>query len=59
MRDDGAVVYVNGVEVIRTNMPATAINYLTLSPVAIAGTDESAYNIFMLANLFSMQAAIA
>ncbi len=52
VRDDGAVVYVNGVEVIRTNMPVTAINYLTLSPVAIAGTDESAYNIFYVSKSF-------
>ncbi|MGO8056311.1 hypothetical protein, partial [Rhizobium leguminosarum] len=31
MRDDGAIVYVNGVEVIRENMPAGAINYLTFA----------------------------
>ncbi|RIK76721.1 MAG: hypothetical protein DCC68_18745 [Planctomycetota bacterium] len=29
LRDDGAVVYVNGVEVGRTNMPGGAINFLT------------------------------
>ena len=31
MRDDGAIVYVNGVEVIRENMPAGAVNYLTFA----------------------------
>jgi hypothetical protein len=29
LRDDGAVVYINGLEVWRTNMPPGAINYLT------------------------------
>ncbi|MBI5384129.1 MAG: hypothetical protein HZA90_05525 [Verrucomicrobia bacterium] len=43
-RDDGAVVYHNGVEVYRTNMPAGAINYstLALSP-AVGGADETTY----------------
>ncbi|HLP55461.1 MAG TPA: alkaline phosphatase PhoX [Fluviicola sp.] len=32
-RDDGAVIYINGVEMIRSNMPATgAITYQTLAP---------------------------
>ena len=30
LRDDGVVVYVNGVEVYRNNMPTGSINYLTL-----------------------------
>src|SRR5687767_6425283 len=29
LRDDGVVVYVNGVEVYRSNMPKGSINYLT------------------------------
>lgn len=29
LRDDGAVVYLNGVEVFRTNMPAGTIDWLT------------------------------
>jgi len=28
-RDDGAIVYVNGTEVILSNMPAGAVNYKT------------------------------
>ena len=30
-RDDGAVVYINGVEVFRSNMPAISISYTTLA----------------------------
>ena len=44
VRDDGAVVYLNGVEVIRSNMPAGAITYTTLAPTAIANADESAWS---------------
>lgn len=36
VRDDGAVVYVNGTEVFRTNMPSGAINYTTPASSAIA-----------------------
>ncbi len=42
-RDDGAVVYVNGVEVFRDNMPAGAIDYLTHSANTIDGADEKRY----------------
>ena len=31
LRDDGAVVYLNGVEIYRSNMPAGAIDYRTLA----------------------------
>ncbi|HEX5875607.1 MAG TPA: fibronectin type III domain-containing protein, partial [Pyrinomonadaceae bacterium] len=43
MRDDGAVVYLNGVEVWRTNMPTGTIGHLTPASVAIAGADESIF----------------
>ncbi len=43
LRDDGAVVYLNGVEVWRTNMPAGSVGHLTPASVAIAGADESAF----------------
>ena len=33
-RDDGAVVYLNGVEAARFNMPAGDVNYLTTTPNA-------------------------
>src|SRR4030095_12165109 len=42
VRDDGVVVYLNGTEVYRNNMPAGPINYLSLAPVSIGGVDESA-----------------
>lgn len=39
-RDDGAVIYVNGKEVARTNMPTGAIGHDTLAAVAIGGPTE-------------------
>lgn len=47
-RDDGAVVYVNGVEVFRDNMPAGAITYLTHSATTVDGADESRYFVHQL-----------
>jgi hypothetical protein len=41
LRDDGAVVYLNGVEVWRSNMPTNAINYLTLAVTNVGGVDET------------------
>jgi hypothetical protein len=43
VRDDGAVVYLNGVEVFRSNLPGTAIGFGTLATTAISGTEESAW----------------
>jgi len=43
LRDDGAVVYLNGVEAFRTNMPQGAINYTTLASATITGADESTF----------------
>lgn len=48
LRDDGAVVYLNGVEVARSNMPAGVIDYLTNSSTTISGTDETTYLPFTL-----------
>jgi len=33
MRDDGAVVYLNGAEIVRDNLPAGPIDYLTWAPL--------------------------
>jgi hypothetical protein len=41
--DDGAVVYVNGVAVIRRNMPSGPINYLTLASTTVGSADETNY----------------
>jgi hypothetical protein len=50
--DDGAVVYLNGVEVARQNLPAGEILYSTLAPAAIGGADESDYTTYSVpANL--------
>lgn len=51
LRDDGIVVYVNGVEVYRNNMPTGSINYLTFGKDAVDngtvtqsfGIDRSAF----------------
>ena len=43
LRDDGAVVYLNGSEVFRSNMPTGSVAYNTLASVAIGGADESTY----------------
>ncbi|WP_417355537.1 alkaline phosphatase PhoX [Flavobacterium sp.] len=47
-RDDGVIVYVNGVEVIRDNMPAGDVNYLTHSSGIVDGADEKRFQVFHL-----------
>jgi GH43 family beta-xylosidase len=42
-RDDGAVVYLNGTEVWRDNMPAGAIDYLTRAATTVSGADETTF----------------
>ncbi len=41
IRDDGFVMYVNGVEVRRDNLPTGTIDHNTLAPAAIGGADET------------------
>jgi len=54
MRDDGAVVYLNGVEVARGNMPGGAINYLTTASSAVSDSDEYRFSDFTVgANLLN------
>jgi len=43
LRDDGAVVYLNGVEVARSNMPGRPVNYLAGATSNVSGAAESAY----------------
>ncbi len=43
LRDDGAVVYLNGVEVLRSNMPAGAIHYTTPAGSSLSGEEETAF----------------
>ncbi len=42
LRDDGAVVYINGEEVLRSNMPSGPIEYTTLASGTVSGDDEEA-----------------
>ncbi len=44
--DDGAVVYLNGVEVTRDNMPEGEIMYSTRASTAIGGGDESDFLVY-------------
>jgi tartrate-resistant acid phosphatase type 5 len=49
LRDDGAVVYLNGQEVARSNMPSGTIAYSTLASSAVAsGAPESTYHTFSI-----------
>ncbi len=42
LRDDGAVVYVNGVEVLRDNLPGGTITHETLALIALSNQEENA-----------------
>lgn len=46
LRDDGAVVYLNGSEVVRTNMPGGTVSYGTFASSAISGADEDLFHTF-------------
>ena len=48
VRDDGAIVYINGTEVVRSNMPSGTVNYTTFSSAIVDGTDESNYFSFRI-----------
>ncbi|HTD66196.1 MAG TPA: Ig-like domain-containing protein [Candidatus Limnocylindria bacterium] len=41
LRDDGGIVYLNGMEVFRSNMPTGAVDASTLALIAAGGDDES------------------
>ncbi len=43
MRDDGGVVYINGREVFRSNMPTGTISYTTLAPTSMGGAEETTF----------------
>ena len=47
LRDDGAVVYLNGVEVRRSNMPDGPVTYMTLAEGVVGGEEEDTFqNLF-------------
>tara|TARA_Y100001935_G_scaffold255673_1_gene271455 strand:+ start:5397 stop:10085 length:4689 start_codon:yes stop_codon:yes gene_type:complete len=43
LRDDGAVVYLNGNEIARSNIASGSVSYSTVATNAIGGSDESTY----------------
>jgi len=43
LRDDGVVVYINGTEVHRGNMPAGTIGHTTVAASTVADADETTY----------------
>lgn len=51
LRDDGAIVYVNGVEAFRMNMPTGPVTGSTLALSPVGGTDESTYFKYTTRNL--------
>jgi hypothetical protein len=46
IRDDGAVVYLNGREVARSNMPAGSIDYNTAASSDVEGVNEDTLYVF-------------
>ncbi len=55
VRDDGAVVYLNGTEILRSNMPTNgAVLFTTLAPLTVGGNDETNY----LSNLMAPSALL-
>jgi uncharacterized repeat protein (TIGR01451 family) len=47
-RDDGAVVYINGIEVIRSNMPGGIIAHNTLAAGSVTGVSETMDNVYTI-----------
>jgi len=43
LRDDGAVVYLNGTEIFRSNMPEGTVGHLTPASSAIGGAEETTF----------------
>ncbi len=43
LRDDGAVLYLNGIEILRSNMPQGTITYKTFAASTVSGSAESTF----------------
>jgi len=48
LRDDGAIVYLNGTEIVRSNMPSGSINYKTLAWGAGDRDDETTFHVYQI-----------
>ncbi len=42
-RDDGAIVYLNGTEIYRSNLPTGPVSYNTFASSALGGSDETVF----------------
>jgi hypothetical protein len=54
LRDDGAIVYLNGTEILRSNMPTGAVTFATFASSNITSTsvpNENAYNPFSIVSV--------
>lgn len=45
-RDDGAIIYLNGREIVRSNMPEGVVGFESLSATGVSGSKESEPNLF-------------
>lgn len=50
-KDDGVIVYVNGQEAFRLNMPSGTVAYNTYASSTVAGSDETTWNANQVTNL--------
>lgn len=50
LRDDGAVIYINGVELLRSNMLISEVNNKSLAKKTIDGDDEKEYLVYVFEN---------
>ena len=48
MRDDGAIVYLNGDEVYRNGLPAGPVDYLTMANITVGGVAEDTFLVVAL-----------
>ena len=55
LRDDGAVVYINGTEVVRSNMPDGNITYLTHAAHTVAGGAEDQFFVYQIPSSYLVQ----
>ena len=49
LRDDGAIIYINGEEVLRSNMPEGPVNTNTWASANVGGDDENNFFVFIVA----------
>lgn len=50
-RDDGAIVYINGYEVLRDNMPSSSVSYTTVASSPVTGDNQFKYYPYILSNV--------